>query len=139
LADSNKHNSNKGDTFGAPDGLWFDPAGNLWVQTDISTSALGKGDYANIATNMMLVADTESGELKRFLTGPLGCEVTGAAMTPDRKTMFVNIQHPGESPSERGDPSKPKAVSSFPDGDKGERPRSATIAITREDGGVILS
>ncbi len=139
LADNNKHNSNKGDTFGSPDGLWFDPAGNLWVQTDISTSTLGKGDYANMATNMMLVADTESGELKRFMTAPRGSEVTGAAMTADRKTMFINIQHPGESPSERADPAQPKAISSFPDGDKGQRPRSATIAITREDGGVILS
>jgi uncharacterized protein len=139
LADNNKHNSNKGDTFGSPDGLWFDPAGNLWVQTDISTSTLGKGDYANMATNMMLVADTESGELKRFLTAPRGSEVTGAAMTADRKTMFINIQHPGESPSERADPAQPKAISSFPDGDKGQRPRSATIAITRDDGGVILS
>lgn len=139
LTDSNKHNSNKGDTFGSPDGLWFDPAGNLWVQTDISTSTLGKGDYANMSTNMMLVADVQTGELKRFLTGPLGCEITGAAMTPDRKTMFVNVQHPGESPSERADPLLPKAISSFPDGDKGLRPRSATVAIWRDDGKVILS
>ena len=139
LADNNKHNSNRGDVFGAPDGLWFDPAGNLWVQTDISTSTLGKGDYANMPTNMMLVADTETGELKRFLTGPPGCEITGAAMTPDRKTMFINVQHPGESPSERADPANPKAISSFPDGANGLRPRSATIAITRDDGKLILS
>jgi uncharacterized protein len=139
LADNNKHNSNKGDTFGSPDGLWFDPAGNLWVQTDISTSTLGKGDYTNMPNNMMLVADTESGELKRFLTGPRGCELTGAAMTPDRKTLFINIQHPGEPPSERSDPAQPKAISNFPDGEQGGRPRSVTLAITRDDGKEILS
>jgi secreted PhoX family phosphatase len=55
-------------------------------------------------------------------------------MTPDMKTMFINIQHPGESPSERSDPNNPKAISSWPDKDKFTRPRSATIAIWRSDG-----
>jgi uncharacterized protein len=48
--------------------------------------------------------------------------------------MFVNIQHPGESPSERGDPADPSRFSSWPDGG---RPRSATVVITKDDGGVI--
>jgi secreted PhoX family phosphatase len=76
-------------------------------------------------------------EIRRFLTGPSGCEVTGVIATPDGRTLFVNIQHPGESASERSDPKTPKAVSSWPDGAAGGRPRSATIVIRKQDGGVI--
>jgi secreted PhoX family phosphatase len=48
--------------------------------------------------------------------------------------MFINIQHPGESPSERSDPKNPKLISSWPDKQNFTRPRSATIAIWRDDG-----
>lgn len=137
LADANKQGNIKGDVFGSPDGLWFDPSGRLWIQTDVSTSVLNRGDYAGVGNNQMLCADVASGRIARFLTGPRGCEVTGVAMTPDGATMFVNIQHPGESPSERGDPAQPKAVSSWPDGPGGGRPRSATVVIRREDGGIV--
>ena len=58
-------------------------------------------------------------------------------MTPDMRTMFIDIQHPGESPSERADPAAPKAFSSWPDGPSGSRPRSATVVIRKRDGGVI--
>ncbi|WP_312264138.1 alkaline phosphatase PhoX, partial [Rivihabitans pingtungensis] len=71
------------------------------------------------------------------LTGPRGCEITGIAFTPDNRTLFINIQHPGETSSERSDPAAPKAVSAWPDGAAGGRPRSATVVIRRDDGGVI--
>ncbi|WP_334135304.1 PhoX family protein, partial [Tepidimonas sp.] len=125
----------RGDIFGSPDGIWVDPRGVLWIQTDVSTSTLGKGDYVNLPNNQMLACDPTQGEIRRFLVGPRGCEVTGIAMTPDLRTMFVNIQHPGESPSERSDPAEPLKVSRWPDG--GGRPRSATVVITKDDGGVI--
>jgi secreted PhoX family phosphatase len=85
----------------------------------------------------MLAADIRSGEIRRFLTGPAGCEVTGISMTPDARTLFVNIQHPGESPKGRNDPGKPKAFGSWPDGASGGRPRSATVVIRRNDGGIV--
>ena len=129
----------KGDAFGSPDGLWFDAAGVLWIQTDVSTSTLNKGHYERLGNNMMLAADVRTGEIRRFLTGPRGCEVTGVTETPDRRTMFVNIQHPGESPSERSDPRNPTAVSTWPDGPAGGRPRAATIVIRKTDGGLIGS
>jgi secreted PhoX family phosphatase len=126
----------KGDAFACPDGLLFDARGTLWIQTDMSTSAMGKGDLATLGNNAMLAADPRTGEVRRFLVGPVGCEVTGVAATPDGRTLFVNIQHPGESPSERGDPSAPSRFSSWPDGG---RPRSATVVVRRLDGGVIGS
>ncbi len=129
----------RGDTFGSPDGLWVDGRGVLWIQTDVSTSAMGKGDYVNLPNNQMLACDptgTAGGgnDIRRFLLGPAGCEVTGVVTTPDHKTMFVNIQHPGESPSERSDPDQPMRFSKWPDDG---RPRSATVVITKNDGGVI--
>lgn len=136
-ADAVQRGNVKGDSYGSPDGLWFDPSGNLWIQTDVSTSNLHRGDYQSMGNNQMLVADVTTGETRRFLTGPNGCEVTGCVMSPDGRTLFVNIQHPGEPARERSDPARPKAVSSWPDGTAGGRPRSATLAIRRIDGGLI--
>ena len=58
--------------FGSPDGLWFDPRGVLWIQTDVSTSVLNRGPYAKLGNNQMLAADVTSGAIRRFLTGPSG-------------------------------------------------------------------
>ena len=141
--DPNKQGNIRGDAYGSPDGLWFDPSGRLWIQTDVSTSALNHGDHANLGNNQMLVADVRSGETRRFLTGPNGCELTGITATPDGKALFVNIQHPGETASERADPAKPTAVSSWPANQfreaVGGRPRSATIVITRPDGKPVAA
>jgi secreted PhoX family phosphatase len=138
-ADAARRGNVKGDAFGSPDGLWFDPRGVLWIETDVSTSVLNKGDYERLGNNMMLAADPRSGEIRRFLVGPAGCEITGCTMAPDMRTMFISIQHPGETASERTDPGQPRAVSNWPDFRPDGRPRAATIAITKEDGGVVGS
>jgi secreted PhoX family phosphatase len=137
-ADKTEHQGTvKGDAYACPDGLSFDNNGLLWIQTDMSTSAMHKGALKNLGNNMMLVADPNTGLTKRFLTAPSGSEVTGISFTPDQRTVFINIQHPGETASERSDPDKPLAVSRWPDGAKAGRPRSATIVIRRKDGGVV--
>jgi secreted PhoX family phosphatase len=137
--DAAKRGNIQGDAFGSPDGLWFDNRGVLWIQTDVSTSVLNRGDYERLGNNQMLAADIGTGEIRRFLTGPRGCEITGVVTAPDGRSMFVNIQHPGETSSERNDPAKPQAVSTWPDGPSGGRPRAATVVIRREDGGYIGS
>jgi hypothetical protein len=129
-----------GVAFAEPDGLAFDKSGRLWILTDSSALNMARPDWVNIGNNQMLVADPATKQVRRFLTGPIGCEITGFQLTTDQRTLFVNIQHPGEAPRPhpgRNDPAKPKANSSWPDGDKGGRPRSATIAIRRKDGGLI--
>jgi hypothetical protein len=142
-ADPAKRGTINGSSYGSPDGLWMDQRRVLWIQTDISESAMRVGDYANIGNNQMCAADPDTGETRRFLTGPIGCEVTGITMTPDGKTMFVNIQHPGDVPRDlfnqgvRLSSANPKAASSWPDGAGAGRPRSATLVITKNDGGVI--
>jgi hypothetical protein len=132
--DPAKRGNIKGDMFGSPDGLWVDPRGVLWIEMDVSTNTLNKGDYARMGNNAMLAADPVTGEVRRFLVGPNGCEITGIIATADGKNLFINIQHPGETASERTDAAKPTAVSSWPDG---SRPRSATIVIRKSDGGVV--
>ncbi len=140
-------NINANNLFNSPDGLAFDSFGRLWIQTDGSFS--NSGDYANMGNNQMLAANPTTGEIRRFLVGPSGCEVTGLAFTPDRKTMFVNMQHPGEIGSHPNRPKNadgstfsdnqiarnPTAFSQWPTA--GARPRSATVVVRRSNGGVI--
>ncbi len=128
----------QGDAFACPDGLWIDGRGVLWIQTDMSPEAMGRGELARLGNNMMLACDPRTGETRRFLVGPPGCEITGATGTPDGRTMFVNIQHPGEA-GDRSDPADPRRHSNWPDHRPDGRPRSATVVIRRRDGGVVGS
>ncbi|WP_321275846.1 PhoX family phosphatase [Thiomicrorhabdus indica] len=114
-------NVHSGNLFNSPDGLSFDTQGRLWIQTDGKYS--NTGDFEGMGNNQMLVADTQSGEIQRFMVGPKECEITGLTWSEDKKTMFVGIQHPGE-----------KGTSNFPYGDIA---RSTVIAVWREDGKVL--
>jgi secreted PhoX family phosphatase len=129
----------KGDIFGCPDGLILDARGVLWIQTDAHATQMYKGEFERIGNNQMLACDRSTGEIRRFLTGPTNCEITGATLTPDLRTMFINVQHPGETPSDRSDPADPSKFSNWPDYRPGGRPRSATVVIRKRDGGVIGS
>ena len=110
-----------GDLFSSPDGLAFDSAGRLWILTDADENA---PYMEKIGSNQMLCADPASKEVRRFLVGPWGAEITGITWSPDETAMWVNVQHPGIS---------------YPASDGRSRPRSTTVLITREDGGVIGS
>jgi hypothetical protein len=130
--------------FGAPDGLWFDHFGRLWIQTDQAGD--GAGDWQKIGSNVMMCADPNTREIRRFLTSPPNCEVTGVITTPNGRTMFVGIQHPGEDSLA----SDPDQYSNWPQGQfetnsagaplpngSSRRPRSSVLVITKADGGVI--
>ncbi|EIJ42724.1 putative phosphatase [Beggiatoa alba B18LD] len=137
----------KGDIFACPDGLWFDDTGRLWIQTDMSDSVMLDGEMAAFGNNQMLASDPTTGEIRRFFTGPIGCEVTGVITTPDQKTMFINIQHPGDVPkglqtqlgTSRPTPANPHVASNWPDFESNGRPRSSTIVITKNNSGKIGS
>ena len=127
----------QGDLYACPDGIAFDARGVLWIQTDMGPTAMHKGELKNIGNNQMLACDVTTGQTRRFLTGPSNCEITGVTWTPDGSTMFLNVQHPGETPSERSDPAEPNKFSNWPDYKAGGRPRSATVVVRKKDGGVI--
>ncbi|GGC08668.1 transcriptional initiation protein Tat [Marivita lacus] len=112
-------NINAGNLFNSPDGMVIDSTGLIWIQTDGDDD--NEGDFAGMGNNQMLAGDPVTGRIERFLTGPNGCEVTGLCWSTDRRTMFVGIQHPG---------------SNWPDGE-GNLPRSAVVAVTRDDGGLV--
>ncbi|HSM22694.1 MAG TPA: alkaline phosphatase PhoX, partial [Rubrivivax sp.] len=126
-----------GDAFACPDTIAFDARGVLWIGTDVGTSTVNRGEMARLGNNQLLACDPTSGEVRRFLVGPVNCELTGCSFTPDGTTLFVNIQHPGESPRSRSDPALPNRHSNWPDFRPDGRPRSATVAVRRNDGGVI--
>ncbi|MFA5940602.1 MAG: PhoX family phosphatase [Sinimarinibacterium sp.] len=147
--------------FSSPDGLWCDPRGVLWIQTDDGAytqptandpkatncmmlaalpGSVGDGAAVTLGTQNTFVGALPTAEtLARFLVGVPGCEITGVDLTPDYKTMFVNIQHPGES----GDLTEfqsnwPNASGNALElGVADTRPRTSTIVITRDDGGTI--
>ncbi len=129
----------RGDIFACPDTVSIDERGVLWIASDMGQNDMHQGEFANMGNNAMLACDPRTGEVRRFLSGPTGCELAGAAWTPDGTTMFVNVQHPGEPPNSRSDPAAPNRFSNWPDFQPDGRPRSATLAIRKRDGGVIGS
>lgn len=90
-----------GSVFAAPDNLSFDKAANLWVVTDISSANLNGANpnYTAFKNNGFFFIPTSGGDAGRafqFASGPCECELTGPSWTPDEKTLFLSIQHPGE-------------------------------------------
>jgi uncharacterized protein len=124
----------QGDIFSGPDTLAFDPQGLLWIGTDRS-SRNRDTEMARMGNNQLLACNAATGEVRRFLTGPVNCELTGATWTPDGRTMFVNIQHPGEGSGNDG--AQPRRFSNWPDFNPAGRPRAATVVIRKLDGGVV--
>ena len=112
-------NINEGNLFNSPDGMVIDSTGMIWIQTDGNDD--NEEDFAGMGNNQMLAGDPATGEIRRFLTGPNGSEVTGLTWSADRRTMFVGIQHPGAP---------------FPDGE-GALPRSAIVTVKRDDNGLV--
>jgi secreted PhoX family phosphatase len=151
--------------FSSPDGLVFSRStGICWIQTDdgaftdttncMMLAALpgqvGDGgsltlDYGTSSVTTRMGRRPTDSTLKRFFIGPAGNEITGMCETPDGKVMFINVQHPGDDTpaADVGDPSR--YISHWPGnggygaGGANARPRSATVMITKNDGGRIGS
>ena len=125
----------------SPDGLWIDKDSRVWIQTDIGEGSQNSGLFEVFGNNAMLCADPATGEMRRFLTGPIGQEITGVITTPDQKTMFINVQHPGATTTpEEWEAGQRYVRSSWPDRNPVRvPPRSATVVIWKDDGGVIGS
>jgi secreted PhoX family phosphatase len=112
--------------FSSPDNLVFDPYGNLWMVTDSGTGQDSIYDF--LGNNSMFFFPTEgpnAGTAYRFCTGPNEAELTGPVWSPDGRTLFVAVQHPGED-SESLD----KLTSNFAAAPGTKVPRPTLVAIS---------
>lgn len=117
--------------FSCPDNLAFDLAGNLWMTTDMSGSAMNKedGPYMPFKNNSLFVIPRhgeDAGKIIRVISAPIDAELTGPWFSPDGKTLFLSVQHPG---GETTDLAKPTSTWPF-DGDN--IPKPAVVAVTGE-------
>jgi secreted PhoX family phosphatase len=124
-----------------PDNVEFDPSGNLWISTDGNALSLVNQVQGTVGTSndglfAVPVAGPERGHLKQFLTVPIGAEACGPLVTADARSVFLAVQHPGEtrgstfdSPSSRWPDRNPTLA----------YPRPSVIVTYRRDGGRVGS
>ncbi len=123
LLGGRNHNEASGEWLACPDNLLFTEQGQLLIGTD------GMGDVADINDGLYMADAT--GAVKQLYRCPLGAELTGMSQTPDQRTLFISVQHPGNG-STWGNPS-----TRWPDFKDGTPPRCSVVAITRTNGGRI--
>ncbi len=111
--------------FTDPDAAYADPFGRLFIGTD--------GGQPDGLQDQLVVFDTtaETPTPCRLLTGVVSDEITGWTVTPDFRTAFTNIQHPGN-----GNPASTNFPAPF---DGTTIPRDCTLVIRRKDGGIVGS
>jgi len=110
-------------SFANPDNLSVDSVGNLWIVTDGDQPAGNNGCF------VCPLDGPARGAVRQFMEGPVGAEICGCEFTPDGRSLFLTIQHPGSG----GTPSDP--LSNWPDGGS-SAPRPSLIAIEPEVTGV---
>jgi uncharacterized protein len=158
--------------FSNPDNLLFDRKGNLWMVNDISSDKLNKaiaqrtaegkpvdlrGLYSNNAIWWIPTRGADAGKAFLFGTGPMECETTGPFFAKDNKTLFLSIQHPGETHGVRKDRASETRQfamtttqgqgftqtrqvpigSNWPSLKANTHPRPAVVVIQRTDGQAI--
>lgn len=125
----------------SPDNMAFSSPRELWVVTDISTSSLNRPDrgFAWHMNNAIFYVPLEGANRNvafRFANAPVEAELTGPTFNHPQRTLFLNVQHPGENSS--GDPRNPEHYRSWwPDGNRTARtgtpgkPKPSLVAIRK--------
>lgn len=114
-----------------PDNMVFDRKGHLWITTDISGPSMTKGFYKDFGHNGLFViprTGSYAGQVIQVASAPVDAEFTGPCFSPDGKTLFLSVQHPGELSSLNG-----PYTSHWPEGGTESKPLSAVIAISGVD------
>jgi secreted PhoX family phosphatase len=139
--------------FSNPDNLAFDPAGNLWITTDRSSSA-SLDVFGNNSCWVLPRSGAAAGQALCFAIGPMGCELCGPCFDASGRTLFLAVQHPGEDHGVRQGQAREAQAhtlvdrngqrfeqlrwvplgSNWPSGVPGRPPRPGVVAIRRRDG-----
>ncbi|MCZ7649144.1 MAG: PhoX family phosphatase [Planctomycetota bacterium] len=117
--------------FACPDNMTFDNLGRIWIATD-----QGRNIHETRICDGLWACDTVGpgrAQPKHFFTAPIGAEMCGPCMTPDNKTLFLSVQHPGEDKGSTFD----DPLTRWPDFKKDTPPRPSVVVVTKEDGGAI--
>jgi secreted PhoX family phosphatase len=114
-----------------PDNCAFDSKGRIWIATD------GAPLNAGIADGIWAADTLGYGRAlpRLFYQAPTGAEVAGPRFTPDHRTLFLAIQHPGEDPGSTFESPSTR----WPDFRDDVPPRPSVIAIVKRDAGEIGS
>jgi uncharacterized protein len=149
--------------FSNPDNLMLDPKGNVWIVTDVSSDKMNKpskddqrGIFGNNTLWFMPTKGENAGQAYRFAIAPMEAELTGPFLTPDQNTLFLAIQHPGETHGTRKDMKtktetfnltangKPfdqtrniPVGSNFPDRKPNSPPKPSIVAIRKKGGPIV--
>ena len=122
--------------FGMPDNCAVDAAGRLWIATD------GNSAKATGRTDGLWAMETDGaarGTSRYFFRCPVGAEMCGPMFTPDTKTLFLAVQHPGEEDAEGKPGTFEQPATRWPDFVAGMPPRPALVVVVKADGGEIGS
>jgi uncharacterized protein len=162
--------------FANPDNLLVDPKGNLWIVCDMSsdktnrqvqkrvrangvpeTQSNMRGLFGNNGMWLIPTQGDQAGQAYLFALGPMESELTGPVLSGDQQTLFLAVQHPGET---NGIRKKMQAEtrkfamlttagqefvqersvpigSNWPTNKPDAVPKPSVVAIRRQDGGSI--
>lgn len=114
--------------FSAPDNITFDSNGNIWTVTDMSSGSMNRGVFSEFGNNGVYVIPSvgpAKGQALQFASAPKDAELTGPWFTPDERTLFLAVQHPGEETEDAANP-----TSMWPHRPGDNQPRPAVVAIS---------
>jgi secreted PhoX family phosphatase len=109
--------------FGSPDNVAIDPQGNLWVSTDGNDETGAADGLWSLGTD-----GSERGLARAFFRAPAGAEVCGPRFSRDGTTLFLSVQHPGDTDGATFDAPGTR----WPDFKPALPPRPAVLAIRRK-------
>ena len=115
-----------------PDNAAFDPQGRFWIATDQGSAQITR----DVADGLWAceLSGPNRGRAKLFYACPRGAELCGPSFTPDGRTLFVAVQHPGQCRTKEGTlPTARSPATRWPDFDPDMPPRCSVVAITRKD------
>ena len=120
--------------FASPDNGVVDPQGRLWISSDQGRKSFMSG--TNDGLWAMETDGARRGTGRMFFRVPDGAELCGPVFSDDGETLFVAVQHPGDT-EKPGKVRVETAGTLWPDFKEGMPPRPSVMAIRKKAGGPV--